>query len=103
MLNSYIFLCIVIMAGVTFLIRLLPLLLFRKPITNRFVKSFLYYSPYVTLAVMTFPAILETTGNYFTAVLGFAAAVIMALCGVHFVIVTFGTCLFVFIIQLFIL
>lgn len=78
------------------------MIFFRKPITNRFVKSFLYYAPYITLAVMTFPAILETTGNRFTALLGFAISIIMALCGVHFVIVTFGTCLFVFLIQLFI-
>nr|MCR4895078.1 AzlD domain-containing protein [Eubacteriales bacterium] len=52
---------ILIMAGVSFLIRVLPLTLIRKPITNRFIRSFLYYVPYVTLAVMTFPAIVEAT------------------------------------------
>ena len=50
------------MAGVTFLIRVLPLTLIRKPIENRFLRSFLYYVPYVTLAVMTFPAIVDATG-----------------------------------------
>lgn len=51
--NIYIY--IAIMAGVSFLIRTLPLTLIRKPITNRFLRSFLFYVPYVTLAVMTFP------------------------------------------------
>ena len=54
--NMYIYLCI--MAGVSYLIRVLPLTLIRKPIKNKFIQSFLYYVPYVTLAVMTFPAIL---------------------------------------------
>lgn len=52
-----IYLYIAIMAGISFLIRTLPLTLIRKPITNRFLRSFLFYVPYVTLAVMTFPAI----------------------------------------------
>ena len=54
--NVYIYL--LIMAGVTFLIRVLPLTLIRKQIKNKFIRSFLYYVPYVTLAVMTFPAII---------------------------------------------
>ncbi|MBQ4106487.1 MAG: AzlD domain-containing protein [Lentisphaeria bacterium] len=55
------YLCIAVMSIVTFLIRVLPLTLLRQPITNRFIRSFLYYVPYATLAVMTFPAILEVT------------------------------------------
>ena len=55
--NVYIYL--LIMAAVTFLIRVLPLTLIRKQIKNKFIRSFLYYVPYVTLAVMTFPAIIE--------------------------------------------
>ncbi len=54
---------IIIMAIVTYLVRVVPLTLLRKPITNRFLKSVLYYVPYVTLAVMTFPAIAEATSN----------------------------------------
>ena len=54
--NIYVY--ILIMAGVTYLIRVLPLTLIRKEITNVTIRSFLYYVPYVTLAVMTFPAIL---------------------------------------------
>ena len=54
-----IYLYIFIMAGVSYAIRVLPLTLIKKPIENEFLKSFLYYVPYVTLAVMTFPAILH--------------------------------------------
>ena len=54
---------IFIMAGVSFLIRSLPMTLFRKPIKSPFVQSFLYYVPYVTLSVMTFPAIVNATQN----------------------------------------
>ena len=69
-----VYLYILVMAGVTYLIRLLPLTIFRKEIRNRFVRSFLYYMPYVTLAVMTFPAILSATGNVISSTIGFAAA-----------------------------
>ena len=59
MRNPYLY--ILIMAGVSFAIRALPLTLIRRQIRNRFIRSFLYYVPYVTLAVMTFPAILHAT------------------------------------------
>ena len=52
---------IALMAGISFLIRVLPLTLIRRPLKSRFLRSFLYYVPYVTLAVMTFPAILQAT------------------------------------------
>ena len=61
MRNPYIY--IAIMAGVSYLIRTLPLTLIRKEIKSPFIRSFLYYVPYVTLAVMTFPAITEATNN----------------------------------------
>lgn len=54
---------IFVMAGVTYLIRVLPLTLIRKPIKNKWIRSFLYYVPYVTLAVMTFPGILTATSS----------------------------------------
>lgn len=57
--NIYIY--ILIMAAVTFAIRALPMTLIRRPIQNRFIRSFLFYVPYVTLAVMTFPAIINVT------------------------------------------
>jgi len=52
---------ILVMAGVTYLVRVLPLTLIRKPIQNRFLKAFLFYVPYVTLAVMTVPSIFQAT------------------------------------------
>ena len=58
-MNNYIY--IAVMALVSYAIRILPLTLIRKPIKNRFIQSFLYYVPYVTLAVMTFPAIIRAT------------------------------------------
>ena len=68
--NLYMY--IFVMAAVTYLIRMLPLTLIRKEIKNTFIKSFLYYVPYVTLAVMTFPAILTATANIWSAAIGFA-------------------------------
>lgn len=59
--NIYIYIAIV--AITSYLIRVLPLTLIRKPIKNRFIRSFLYYVPYVTLAVMTFPAIIDATAT----------------------------------------
>lgn len=97
----YIYFCIILMAVVTYIIRLLPLLLFRKPITNSFVRSFLYYAPYVTISVLTFPAILSCTGNYLTSLIGFASAVIITLITGNFVITTFASCIIVFVLQFF--
>ena len=59
--NIYIY--ILVMFAVTYLIRVLPLTLIRREIKNKTIRSFLYYVPYVTLAVMTFPAIMEATNS----------------------------------------
>ena len=59
--NNWIY--IAVMAAVSYAIRVLPLTLIRRPIKNQFIQSFLYYVPYVTLAVMTFPAIVNATQN----------------------------------------
>ncbi len=67
--NIYIY--ILVMAGVTYLIRMLPLALSRKEITSPFIKSFLYYVPYACLAAMTFPAILFATDSVISAAVGF--------------------------------
>lgn len=67
-----------IMAGVTYAIRMLPLVLFRKKIKNTFIKSFLYYIPYAVLGAMTFPAIFSSTGNVITATAGCITALILA-------------------------
>ena len=73
-----VFLYILVMAAVTYFIRMLPLTLIRKPITNRFLRSFLFYVPYACLAAMTFPAILSATASVISAVVGFVVALIAA-------------------------
>ena len=71
-----IYLYIFIMAGVSYAIRVLPLTLIKKPIENEFLKSFLYYVPYVTLAVMTFPAILHATESPLSGALALIIGII---------------------------
>ena len=70
---------IVVMAGVTYLIRMIPFTLMRKKIKSRFLKSFLYYVPYSVLAAMTFPAIFYSTGDIYSATAGTVVALILAL------------------------
>ena len=76
MRNNYVY--ILIMAGVTFLVRVLPLTLIRREIRNQFLRSFLYYVPYVTLAVMTFPAIIEATQSPAAGLLALLVGVVLA-------------------------
>ena len=104
--NNYIY--IAVMALVSYAIRILPLTLIRKPIKNRFVQSFLYYVPYVTLAVMTFPAILHATSSPVQAtqspVAGAVALVIgiaAAWCGASLFQVAVACCAVVFVLEFF--
>lgn len=69
---------ILVMAGVSFLIRVLPMTLLRKPIQSRFIRSFLHYVPYVTLAVMTFPAIMEATGAPWPGLAALIVGIVLA-------------------------
>ncbi|MCF0145688.1 MAG: AzlD domain-containing protein [Eubacterium sp.] len=69
---------ILVMAGVTYLIRMLPLTLIQKPIRSRFMKSFLYYIPYAVLASMTFPAIFYVCQNRTAAVIGTVISLVLA-------------------------
>lgn len=91
---------ILVMAAVTYLIRLLPLTLLRRPIKNRFVRSFLYYVPYITLAVMTFPAILSATDSPLSAWIGFLTAAGLALAGKGLFTVSIAACAAVFLAEL---
>lgn len=99
--NVYIY--IFVMTAVTFLIRVLPLTLIRKKITNITLRSFLYYVPYVTLAVMTFPAILEATGSMWSGLAALIGGVLLAYFGVSLFGVAVCSCVVVFIIELIIL
>ena len=98
--NTYIY--ILIMALVTYLVRVLPLTLIRKEIKNITVKSFLYYVPYVTLAIMTFPAILSATSSIISAAIAFVIAIVLAWIGKSFSQVAMLSCASVFIVELFI-
>ena len=69
---------LLVMAGVTYAIRALPFVLLRKRIENRFVLSVLYYAPYAVLGAMTFPEILYSTGNLWTAGVGLAVSLTAA-------------------------
>jgi len=95
---TYIF----VMALVTYLIRVLPLTLIRKEIKNTTIRSFLYYVPFVTLAVMTFPAILSATSSAWAAFAGLVAAIVLAYRGASLFVVAISACMIVFLLELFI-
>lgn len=89
----------VIMAGVTYLIRMLPLALFKKKIQNRFVKSFLAYVPYAVLSAMTFPAVFYSTDSVISAVIGTAVSLGLAYFGRGLLTVAIGGAVSVFIVE----
>lgn len=95
-----IYLYILIIFAVTYLIRVLPLTLLRKPIKNRFIRSFLYYVPYVTLAVMTFPAIIQTTEHIWSGIAALLIGIIIALISGNLFLVALSACVVVFLIEL---
>lgn len=98
-----IYLYILIMAAVTYLIRMIPLTVFRKKITNPYICSFLYYVPYACLTAMTLPAVFYATNNLLSALAGVAVAVILAYCRRSLVTVAAGACIAVFIVEQFLL
>ena len=99
--NVYIY--IGIMALVTYLMRVLPMTIFRKEIKNKTIRSFLYYVPYVTLTVMTFPAILEATRSVWSGLAALVVGVIIAWKGGSLLVVSVVSCAVVFVIEMFIL
>ena len=97
--NVLIYIAIVVL--VTYLIRVLPLTLIRKQIKNRFVRSFLYYVPYVTLAVMTFPAIIYATDSVWSGLAALVVGVAVAWLSGNLVLVSVCACAVVFLLELF--
>ena len=93
---------ILVMALTTYAIRVLPLTLIRRPIRSVFLKSFLYYVPYVTLAVMTFPAILDACGSVWAGLAAFVAGVVLAWRGASLLNVAVACCATVYLLELFI-
>ncbi len=99
-MSHNVYLYILIMAGVSFAIRVLPLTLIRKPIQSRFLRSFLYYVPYVTLAVMTFPAIVHATQSPLSGALALVVGVVAAWLGAGLFPVAVLCCAAVFLVEL---
>ena len=73
-------LLILVMSGVTYLIRMIPFVFFRRKIKSTYLKSVLFYVPYAVLSAMTFPYIFYSTGNFYTALIGTAVAIIASVC-----------------------
>ncbi len=84
---------ILAMALTTYLIRMIPFVLFRKKIKSKYVLSLLYYIPYAVLAAMTFPYVFYATGNTLTALIGTAVAIIASLCKRSLIVVALLSCL----------
>ena len=98
MKNFYIYL--IVMAGVTYLIRMLPMVLIKKKIKNKYLLSFLYYIPYAVLSAMTFPGIFYSTGSVVSAAAGTAIALILAYLKRSMVTVAAVSCAVVFLTEL---
>ncbi len=92
---------IAVMAIATYLIRVIPLTLIRRDVSSVFLRSFLYYVPYVTLSVMTFPAILNDTGSPWSGLAALAAGIGLAWKGLSMFTVSVAACGVVFLLELF--
>ena len=97
---STFFLYLLIMAGSTYLIRVLPFIAIRHKIENRFIRSFLYYIPYAVLTAMTIPAIFTATASVISACVGLAVAVLLALRKCSLTTVALAACLAVYLTEL---
>ena len=90
---------LLVMAGITYLIRMLPMVLIKNKIKNKFVLSFLYYIPYTVLSVMTIPAIFYATNSVISAACGFLAAMVMSYFGKSLLKVAATSCAVVFVAE----
>lgn len=95
------FLGLLVTAGVTYLVRMVPMVAMKRKIRNRFLLSFLHYIPYAVLSVMTVPAVFSATESPWSAVAGFAVAFFLAWRGKSLVQVAAGACATVLIVQFF--
>jgi branched-subunit amino acid transport protein len=96
-MNIYIY--ILVMAVTTYLIRMLPLVFFKKPIRSRFLRSFLHYVPVACLTGMTFPALLYATEHIISGVVGLAIAVLLAFKNKSLIVVAAASCVAVFLTE----
>lgn len=100
MSTKYILISMLVMALMTYVIRMLPMAIFRKKITNKRVQSFLYYVPYAVLSAMTFPAIFSSTGSEISAVVGCVVAIALAYMRKGLLTVAVGAAGAVFLVQM---
>ena len=98
-MNSF-WIYLLILAGSTYLIRAIPFAAVKQKITNRFVRSFLYYIPYTVLAAMTFPAALYATGNIYAAAAGLLVGMVFAVFEKGLTVVALASCITVFATEL---
>ena len=98
--NAYLIAGMAVMALMTYLIRMLPMVIFRKKITNVYIRSFLYYVPYTVLAAMTFPATFSSTGSAAASAAGCVAALLLAFFKRGLLTVAVGASAVAFIVQL---
>lgn len=94
-----IYLYIAAMALTTYLVRMLPLTVFRKPIRSRFVRSFLHYVPYACLAAMTFPAILQDTASMLSGAAALVVAIVLAYLNQSLIVVALASSAAVFLVE----
>lgn len=90
---------LLVMAGITYLIRMLPMVLIKNKIKNRFILSFLHYIPYTVLSVMTIPAIFYSTSSVLSALAGFLTAIVTAYFGKSLLKVAATSCGVVFVVE----
>ena len=96
---AYVLTGVLVMAAVTYVIRALPLAVFRRKISSRFFRSFLFYVPYAVLSAMTFPAILSSTARGWSAAAGLIAAILLAWFGRGLLTVALGSTAVVFVAE----
>ncbi|MBQ9766343.1 MAG: AzlD domain-containing protein [Lachnospiraceae bacterium] len=101
-MNGRILIYILIMALVTYFIRMVPFVLIRKKIKSQYIRNFLYYIPYAVLGAMTIPEIFYSTGDRITAAVGFVVAAVLALMDKSLIIVAICSCLAAYLTGLFI-
>ena len=99
-MSAYVY--IIGMCLITAVIRILPRLVLRRPIRNRFLRSFFYYVPYVTLSVMTFPAIVNATASPIAGAAALIAGIVLAWIGANMITVSAACCAVVFLLELFV-
>lgn len=99
-MRTNVYLYIAVMAIVTYLIRTLPLTLVRREIKNVYIRSFLYYVPYVTLSVMTFPSMMDATNSQWSGLAALIAGIVLAWRGASLFKVAVAACAVVYVLEL---